>query len=333
MNDRPYMLRIVSIIVSGLFFLGELSSQTCCSGGVPIASNLGFPSAEKKVLQISFNLDYNKLTSLYTNGERLDDHLRKRTTYSYLIRANYTITNRLAVEGFFSFVRQRRKIYGNLGEEFRESSFGIGDPVLLLMYKVVELPFKLRVGAGPQIPLGATDKRNSRGLFLVEDLQPGSGAWDLILFSSLEYTLPARPSLTFYSNYIHSFTGNNPTSRGGNFNYEFGNDVQLIAGMGDQFLLFNNIVTPGIAIRYRTAKNDLINSFESPGTGGDWLFLKASTGFAISKKSSINVSVEAPLYTRVNDTQLSPTVIMNFAFAHTFDFNKVNYLNIDDVER
>jgi len=71
--------------------------------------------------------------------------------------------------------------------------------------------------------------------------------------------------------------------------------------------------------------DDLINSNDNPGTGGDWLFLKWSSGFALSNKSSINISVETPLYTHVNDTQLSPTVILNVAFAHTFDFNKVNF--------
>jgi len=229
------------------------------------------------------------------------------------------------VEGFFSFVDQGRTIYGNQGDQFTESSFGVGDPVLLLIYKLFDNPFTFRIGAGPQIPLGATDRRNSRDLLLVEDLQPGSGAWDLVLFSSIEYALPRRPSMVLFTNYIQSFTGTNSSSRGGNFNYEFGNDIQIISGIGDQFLVFNNIVTPGIGFRYRTARNDLINSSDNPGTGGDWLFLKLSSGFALSNKSSINVSVETPLYTRVNDTQLSPTLILNVAFAHTFDFNKVNF--------
>ena len=235
-------MRKIAVLFIFVLFSTELRSQTCCSGGVPIASNLGFPSAEKKILQLSANLDYNKLTSLYSDRERLDDELRKRTTHSYLIRANYTLSDKFAVESFFSFVNQGRTTYGNSGEEFNESSFGVGDPVVLLIYKLFDNPFTFRLGAGPQIPLGATDRRNSQDLTLVEDLQPGSGAWDLILFSSLEYSLPSRPSAVFFTNYIQSFTGTNPSSRGGNFNYEFGNDIQIISGISDQFLLFSNIV-------------------------------------------------------------------------------------------
>ncbi len=304
----------------------QLKSQTCCSGGVPIVSNLGFGSANKKVLQLSANLDYNKLTSLYTNSEKLDDGLRKRTTHAYLIRANYTFSSKFAVESFFSFVHQGRTIYGNTGEEFKESSFGIGDPAVLLIYELFDNPFTFRIGAGPKIPLGATDRRNSQDLTLVEDLQPGSGAWDLVLFSSLEYALPSRPSAVLFTNYIQSFTGTNPSSRGGNFNYEFGDDIQIISGISDQLLVFKNIITPGIAFRYKAARNDLVNGNDIPGTGGDWLFMKFSTGFALSNESSLNISVETPLYTRVNDTQLSPTLILNFAFAHTFDFNNYQVL-------
>jgi len=69
------MLRIVSFLSVLIFSCSQMKAQSCCSGGVPIASNLGFGSAEKKVLQLSFNLDYNKLTSLFSNSDRLDDDL------------------------------------------------------------------------------------------------------------------------------------------------------------------------------------------------------------------------------------------------------------------
>jgi len=45
-----------------IFLLGVIQttfSQTCCSGGVPLSSNLGLPASDKGVLQLSLSYDLN----------------------------------------------------------------------------------------------------------------------------------------------------------------------------------------------------------------------------------------------------------------------------------
>ena len=271
---------------------------------------------------MSLNYDLNSLTDLYTESTRLDDELRKRTTQSFLLKAQYSFTDRFAIESLVPFIHQNRTIFGNFGGEFSESSFGIGDPIFLMLYKLVDSDFNWRLGTGPQLPLGSTTKRNSRDLLMVEDLQPGSGALDWIFFSSLEYNSPKRPSLLWYSNLVYSSTGMNRIARGGNLEYEFGNDIQIILGTSDQFLVLNNLINLGLNLRYRYASEDEVNGNINPGTGGKWLFTRLTSGFNFSPSTSINISYERAVFTQVVDTQLSPTFVLNIGFSKAFDFNK-----------
>ncbi len=298
-------------------------SQTCCSGGVPVSSNIGFTNKQSNTLQLSLSANFNTLTSLYTESQRLQDDQRKRTTQSYLIRAHYSISERFAVETFVPFVRQTRSIFSQTSNDVDfESSFGIGDPILLASYKISDSAFKFTLGAGPQIPLGSFTQRNSRGLLLVEDLQPGSGAWDLIVIGIAEYSLPSRPTTNVFSRVIYSYTGNNDESRNGLQTYTFGNDIQVIAGVADQFLVANRFVSPSLALRYRFAEQDEIDFIPNNGTGGNWVFAKATLGFEFLWESSLSLDLEIPIHTFVNNTQLSPDSIVTISWSRSFKFSK-----------
>ena len=299
-----------------------MQAQTCCSGGVPISSNIGFNSDDAQTLQLSFTTDFNVLKSLYSGTEKLDDGLRKRTTQSYLIRGAYTFSSRLSIETSVSLVRQTRKIYGRNENIDFQSTFGIGDPVILIIYDVIKGPFNWRVGLGPQVPLGRTNLLSDRGLFLVEDLQPGSGAWDAIMFSSLSITSFLRPTNTLFLNAIYSSTGANNDSRGGRQTYEFGNDLQLISGISDQFVWFGQILSPSIGLRFRAANRDAIDGIANSGTGGTFLFLRGGLSLDVSNDYRLSLNGELPIYTRVNETQLATSYTINLSLYKRFSFRK-----------
>jgi hypothetical protein len=300
----------------------NLTGQTCCSGGVPVSSNLGFGADEVKTLQLSFTTDFNVLKSLYSGGEQLTDGLRKRTTQSYLLRAAYGFANRWTVESSFSLVRQTRRIYGSNNNVDQQSTFGIGDPVVLLIYDVLQGPINIRLGVGPQIPLARTDFLSDRGLFLVEDLQPGSGAWDAIFFTSATIQSRTRPTNSIFFNAIYSGTGVNPDSRGGLQSYEFGNDLQIVTGVSDQFLWFNQIFSPSLGLRFRTAQRDVLDGFDNSGTGGTFLFLRSGLGLSLRDDYRIDLTGEIPLFTQVNETQLATTYTLNISLYKRFSFSK-----------
>lgn len=295
-----------------------------------MSSNIGFSNKKSSTLQLSLSSNFNTLKTLYVESDPLDDDQRKRTTQSFLARAHYSFNDRFALETFVPLVRQTRSIYSNTvanAVDF-ESTFGIGDPIVLASYKIINSALQLTVGAGPQIPLGAFDRRNSRGLILVEDLQPGSGAWDLVLLGIADYTLPSRPSTNIFSRVIYSHTGENPNARNGSQIYEFGNDIQVIAGVADQFLVGSRVVVPSLALRYRAAQRDTVDFGQIDGTGGEWVFAKATLGVEFLWQSSISFDIELPLHTFVNDTQLSPNSIITISWSKSFSFSK-NEVNLN----
>ncbi len=321
--------RNVIIVIAIWSSAGTLTyGQTCCSGGVPISSNLGFNAADAGVLQVRVGAHLNLLRRLYEGADQLNDDFRTRTTHSFNFRAAYNITRRFSIETFLPVIRQSRKIIARDRGTNIETTFGIGDPVLLFMFDLAVDPISFRIGAGPQIPVGRTNHRNDLGLLLVEDLQPGSGAWDGIFFSSLSIPWQSRPSRVGYLNAIYSLTGKNRQARGGNQTYQFGDELQLIGGITDQFLTGNQIIDGGIALRYRSAARDAINNIEGTSTGGNFLFLKLDTGITFPNHG-FQVSTEIPVYTFVNEIQMATTFIISVGWHKKIDLKSNNEGSID----
>lgn len=101
---------ITFLIFISAFRISFLNAQTCCSGGVPLAANLGLPSSQSKALQFRLSYDLNILKTLKFESETLNDRNRTRRTHSVLMETGYSINNRLSVDLFYSWIRQEREI-------------------------------------------------------------------------------------------------------------------------------------------------------------------------------------------------------------------------------
>jgi len=299
------------IFLSLLFLLitsKEIIAQTCCSGGVPVASNLGLPIGNTGAIQVAVSYDLNVLETLKTGTETLEDDSRSRKTHSGLFEIGYTISDKFGVDGFFSFVRQERVISQFNRENF-SSTQGIGDAVLLFKYKVFASQNNqtvLQVGVGPKIPLGASNKRNEQGLTLNADLQPGSGAWDFISWAQLTRVLNARPSMSFHTTTIYSLKGTN-TDYLGSQAYQFGEEFQLAMGLSDRLLIGKSIIDPSLSIRYRHQAADILEDFDIPSTGGNWVFINPSISYWLNPDLSFEVSTTLPIFASITGTQVTPT--------------------------
>jgi len=316
----------LKIIFSILFFIlsQQMFSQTCCSGGVPLSNNLGLSNDGKGSVQLGLNYDYNNLNTLNAGSSKLDDDSRKRVTNSILANIGYGITDKLSVEGLFTWVNQTRRItqFGN--ENFTETS-GIGDAVLLLKYAFPNAFGKnslLNVGLGTKIPFGKSDIKTQQGIQLTADLQPGSGAWDGIGWLSASKDLGFRPSATISGSATYRFTGVNKSYLNNTSTYEFGNELQVNVGYVDQFLVFNTMINPGLVFRYRKSFEDKINDSEVPSTGGEWVFIRPELNVQLSPSLSFITRLELPLYSYVEGTQLTPTSRLTTGF--TYKFKKKN---------
>lgn len=303
---------MIRILFFSLFLLGwqQVFAQTCCSGGVPLSNNLGLPNEGKGSTILGLNYDYNNLNTLNAGSDKLDDDSRLRITNSILLNAGYSFTDRLSIESLFTWVNQTRTIsqFGN--ESFSETS-GIGDAVFLLKYAIPNIlgaQTVTNLGFGTKAPIGKSDLTTSEGFQLTADLQPGSGAWDVLGWISVSKGLNFRPSATLSGSLTYRATGKNSSYLNNSSVYEFGNVLQTNLGYTDQVLLFNVIFTPGLIFKYRKALKDKIDTSEIPNTGGEWVFVRPELGVQISSKVLLTTKVEIPVYSYVDGTQLTPTL-------------------------
>ncbi len=283
-------------------------AQTCCSGGIPLSNNIGLDILDKGILQINLSYDYNNLNTLNDGKNELDDDARLRTTNSILLNTSYSITNNLAIEGLLTWVEQKRVI-SQFGNENKTRSSGIGDGVLLVKYSfndVLGQNSSIRVGLGAKIPIGSTSETNNQGIILNADLQPGSGAWDIIYWTQFSKYFNFRETLNFSLRAIYRGTGVNDSY----FNtttYEFGNEFQAFLSFTDQFEMLNIIAIPSLSFKYRHAKQDKIGSFNLDNTGGEWVFIIPNFSINITSDIALSTKVELPIYSYVDGTQLTPT--------------------------
>ncbi|PHQ57488.1 MAG: hypothetical protein COC16_00945 [Lutibacter sp.] len=291
-----------------LIMLNAAKAQTCCSGGIPLSNNIGLAILEKGTTQIGINYDYNNLNTLNDGSEKLDDDSRLRVTHSVLFNVSYAITDKLSVEGLFTWVNQRRKIT-QFGNENLDQTSGIGDGLLLMKYNfpnAIGENTDLNIGFGTKIPFGSSTNKSDQGITLNADLQPGSNAWDLIYWSSISKSFNFRPSFNISTRFIFRSTGTN-NSYFGDSTYKFGNELQAFIGFSDQFLLFKTSTTPSIFIKYRNANHDKIGGFNIANTGGNWVSIMPDFSVNIKTNIVFSTTFELPIYSNVDGTQLTPT--------------------------
>jgi hypothetical protein len=290
----------------------EASGQTCCSGGVPISNNIGgLPISSQKTWQFSLNGDANVLKTVKEGTRVLNDRARDRKTLSLLFKTGYSFTDKVFVEGLFSWVQQERTIQQATGFSDFDRSRGLGDAVILVNYNYLTIGNTKLIGAlGSKMPTGSSDLKDDDGLMLNADLQPGTGAWDGMVLHRIQASDKLKPSRFYFINGTFRFTGKNKNYLGSE-HYRFGNEVQLLAGATDQFLIGSALISSGINVRYRSVRRDWFNNELLPNTGGTWLFLMPLIGWHISPDLVLNLNGELPLYANVKGTQLSPTFRIN----------------------
>ncbi len=278
---------------------------------MPVTGNIGLPPGQKKSLQISVSHDLNVLKTLKSSTETLGDRSRTRTTNSFILELGYAFSNRFSADAFFSHVKQVREI-DRFGRVNRSVISGIGDAVLLLKYRVTPVTNTKRtliIGVGPKFPLGASDLK-SNGFEEGADLQPGSGAWDFILWSSYSQKIPQRPSMNLFSTVVFSTKGKNKSYLGSEI-FQFSEEYQILIGISDRILVKSQIIDPSLGVRFRKVGHDQLNTNNLPNTGGQWVSIIPSLAFSIRPNLVLNISSELPLHSKLEGTQLTPTYKIN----------------------
>ena len=324
----PNYMRVQTIgLLFCLFALASSSlfSQACCSGGVPISSNLGLGAKDRGTLQLQLTYDYNTLRDLLAGSEKLDDQSRTRNTHSSLLEVGFDISNAFSVSTLISWVRQDRIIQTLSGGEEITINQGVGDAIVLFRYSFFtqnkQLPFSLSVGAGPKIPIGRADHRDNRGIILPADLQPGTGAWDGVGWGFFVYQPKQVPNLTFTTNSTLRLTTANQRFNGRQA-YRFGNEFQLQSGLSYRLLFKNLLVDPLLIIQYRTVGPDHIDGLKLDNTGGHWLHARMGLNVNLSPNTSVRMIADLPIYRNLVGTQLSTSYRAAISLYHQLNLRK-----------
>jgi len=322
---------MIRIFFCCFFLIGcqQVFSQTCCSGGVPLSNNLGLPNEGKGSVLIGLNYDYNNLNTLKSGSDRLDDDSRLRITNSILLNLGYAFSDRFSLETLFTWVNQTRTITQFNNDNFSET-LGIGDAVFLAKYAIPDIlgsKTVLNLGIGTKAPIGKSDLTTAEGFQLTADLQPGSGAWDVLGWLSVSKGFDFRPSATLSGSFTYRATGKNSAYLNNTSVYEFGDVIQGSLGYTDQFLLFNTIFNLGLVLKYRKALLDRIDVSDIPNTGGEWVFARPELAVKITPNITLNSRLEIPIYSYVDGTQLTPTLRFTTGVAFSLKKNTLNTIN------
>jgi hypothetical protein len=270
------------------------------------------PPGDKGTWQFNLSYDQNVLKTLKEGSNELNDDSRERITRSILAEVGYGFTNRFAVDVFLSYVNQGRTI-NQFGQSDFVSTSGIGDMVVLFKYRLTK-PDDTRqnfmIGVGPKIPTGRSDFTREDGIILNADLQPGSGAWDALMYGFYNRSFGFRPSMGLAASVVYSLKGVNPDYFNGQ-SYQFGNEFLGQISVVEKFNAGNQIFDVSLSIRYRRQGVDAFNGSLLPNTGGQFLFLTPGLTYYFTPEFSLNISGDIPVYTKVEGTQLAPTYRFN----------------------
>jgi len=300
----------------------KVTAQGCCSGGTPLSGNLDLASSDAKNLSIRITYDHNNLGDVVFKSKELEDKSRTRITNATLLRLDYTFNDWLAVNAIFSYVGQEERIQFNNVDNSTLAK-GFGDIVLMLQYNALKKnDSSLAIAGGVKAPTGAIDRTNeTTGLLLNPDLQPGTGAWDFLAVSHYSQR-------NFLINFLNFRFGLSYriTNEADRFNqqqkYRFGNEFQANTGFNYQIFIRKTQIVPQLVVRYRNTKVDLTNGFESPNTGGHWLYLVPGFETYFSSNVGFGVLAELPLYRRLEGIQLTTSYKITASVFYSLSLEK-----------
>ena len=297
-----------------------LQAQTCSCAGAPLLSSQSTGASSAGNLLFGITYEYHDISDVYNGTTRLQEETVTRNTQSTLLEVSYGVTDRLSVSGTFSFVNKERTTGLHLPSGGnRVTASGIGDGMVMVRYSLVQQSlwnrYQLSIGGGVKAPFGSTSLTNN-GFTMNADMQPGTGAWDGVLWANTAVSLLpfSTANISLLASYRQTGTNSRFTE---NDNYQFGNELILNLGIGNS--LFTDKLSYQLSARYRSTSSDRLNDVSQVNTGGKWLSIISGLSYGISDTISTSVSVRIPVHQDLSGTQ--PTTSYAVSGSLFFNFN------------
>lgn len=286
-------------------------AATCSCAGVPLLTTLDTSATEKGQLFISYSSEFHQISDLVSGTKNVNDETdRDRNSFSQVLSASYALTDHWAVSGLISYIEHNRTI----GSSFlgKTSTSGLGDSVILLRYTPLFItPFsrhQVSMGLGVRIPIG--DDNFGNGFVLSEDMQPSTGAYGEILWTSYSYAFDQ--AATRQLNISVNYTANEANDR----EYAFGNEFNLFSGFSHSI---GSKFGYSAGLRYRTTRADRRFGFDIPNTGGQWLDFVPGVSYSLTDKLNLGLSGRIPVW-RDLDGVLQFTTSYAYSLSLSYGF-------------
>ncbi len=314
-----YLLLTVWIAV---LFSFKGTAQTCSCAGAPLLGAQSSAPVFGGDLLIGISHEYHDISKLYVNGDIVENESTFRTTQSTLMEVHYGLSAKLSLSGTFTYVKKYRQTGLHIQNPQSLTVSGVGDGLLMLKYKFFDRrkppSLQATTGGGVKVPLGSFDMRND-GFLLNADMQPGTGAWDGIVWSELTSSFDSSFPLNLFLITSYRFTGSSERF-GTNDIYQFGNE--LITTTGGSTSLGEKIGYTAV-LQYRSASSDQRNETKQPNTGGFWVSHISKLSYSINDRFSAHIDGRIPLMQELNGLQ--PTT--SYAITVSFFVNLSKRLN------
>ncbi len=286
-------------------------AATCSCAGVPLLTSINTSANEKGALFISYTIEDHQISDLVSGSDDVPDETgRDRNSLSQVLSASYGLTDHWSVSALVSYVKHNRTI----GSSFlgKTTTSGIGDSVILARYTPLFItPFsrhELSLGLGVRIPTGEDEFGN--GIIVSEDMQPSTGAYGGVLWTSYSYAFNQAATLQFNTsaNYTYNEENDREYAFGHEFNFAFGLSHSIGSRFGYSAIL-----------RYRTTRADRRFGFEIPNTGGEWLDFVPAVQYSVNDNLSLALSGRIPVARNLNGV-LQFTTSYSYALSVTYGF-------------
>ncbi len=298
-------LRSIIVIATVLIIQASCAfSQVCSCGGVPLIGSLSIPDTQKGQIILKASFESKSINQLYSGRERLGGATRSQTVQSSILEGTIGLSDRFLLSLTLSGVNQvrRTKIAALPSNKLRTA--GIGDAVVLLIWNVskrTENRLEFQLGAGLKAPLGQSDLRDN-GILIAGDMQPGSGAWDGIIWGRASFTGSKSQTMKSALTLSHNFRGKNDHFSDNGETYQFGAETQIMVDLFSRSILG---VIPSMGLIFIDLAASDFGGSRLTNSGGTWINIKAGVASSFTSNWGLALSGERPMYQDVNGTQLT----------------------------
>jgi hypothetical protein len=300
-----------ALFIIAICFLGVAPAlaQNCCAPAVPQQGVVGETVALPYTLQIGVHFEMLRSGDLYHESDQIDDPAQIESDWERASLAlSYGLSRRFSLGIVAPFVwKEKSKLLSSSDTRIANSSDGLGDLILQARYALSPRDWsnfrEFSVGLAVKTPTGATDVRIS-GLLLPQELQPGSGSWDV--YGSLSYYQGWDPA-----DLLLSATYALTTEYEG---YRFGNQFSfLFSGVKHFHERLDVSLAASGSLKAKDEQGG--NSLESTGREQVWL-VPGIQYTALLEKLHFYLYFELPVYQHFNGTQLGSE--FNLRFSATY---------------